>query len=135
MKLAVVDYGIGNLRSAEKAFEAVGVDALLTGDHATLTAADAVVPQMQWNELAPTVAKTSLLELSGRAPWVYFVHSFAPPVGIETVATCSYGGTVAAMAQRDRVVGMQFHPEKSGPIGLALLKNFVDAAQGALSWN
>ena len=43
MKLAVVDYGIGNLRSAEKAFEAVGVDALLTGDHATLTAADAVV--------------------------------------------------------------------------------------------
>ena len=43
MKLAVVDYGIGNLRSAEKAFEAVGVDAVLTGDHATLTAADAVV--------------------------------------------------------------------------------------------
>jgi glutamine amidotransferase len=59
---------------------------------------------------------------------VYFVHSYAPPVGTETVAVCDYGGPVAAMANRERLWGAQFHPEKSGAAGLALLTNFVAQA-------
>ena len=61
----------------------------------------------------------------GPRPWVYFVHSFAPPVGAETVAVCDYGGPVAALVERGNLWGAQFHPEKSGRTGLALLANFV----------
>ena len=64
----------------------------------------------------------------GERPWVYFVHSFAPPVGEETVAVCDYGGAVAALATRGTLWGAQFHPEKSGATGLALLANFVRLA-------
>ena len=64
----------------------------------------------------------------GPRPWVYFVHSFAPPIGDETVAVCDYGGPVAALATRGPLWGAQFHPEKSGATGLALLANFVDRA-------
>jgi imidazoleglycerol phosphate synthase glutamine amidotransferase subunit HisH len=56
---------------------------------------------------------------------VYFVHSYAPEVGPDTVATCDYGGPVAAAVERGNVAATQFHPEKSGPCGLALLRSFV----------
>ena len=59
------------------------------------------------------------------------MHSFAPPVGDETVAVCDYGGAVAALATRGVLWGAQFHPEKSGATGLALLANFVDLAKEA----
>jgi glutamine amidotransferase len=71
------------------------------------------------------------LEGLGERPWVYFVHSFAPPVGDETVAVCDYGGSVAALAARGTLWGAQFHPEKSGVTGLALLANFVRLASMA----
>ncbi len=64
----------------------------------------------------------------GPEPWVYFVHSFAPPIGDETVAVCDYGGPVSAVVVRDNVWGAQFHPEKSGRSGLAMLANFVAQA-------
>ena len=67
----------------------------------------------------------------GPRPWVYFVHSFAPPVGAETVAVCDYGGPVAALVGRGTLWGAQFHPEKSGSAGLRLLSNFVDLAAAA----
>ena len=92
-------------------------------------------PQMQWNQLCARDGGTQGL-LSGLepSPWVYFVHSYAPPVGAETVATCDYGGPVAAAAERDNVWGTQFHPEKSGATGLAVLSNFVArCTTGALS--
>ena len=89
-------------------------------------------PQMQWNqlelvgpELEPGPAS---LRGQGPRPWVYFVHSFAPPVGAETVAVCDYGGPVAALVERGNLWGAQFHPEKSGRKGLALLANFVALA-------
>ena len=59
------------------------------------------------------------------------MHSFAPPVGDETVAVCDYGGPVAALAVRGPLWGAQFHPEKSGATGLALLANFVRLATTA----
>jgi glutamine amidotransferase len=204
-KIAVLDYGIGNLRSAEKALQHVGAAARLVSDPAEVEAADAVVlpgvgafgacaraladsglepaargaidaglpflavcigfqllyegsdespdavglsvfdgrvaplapgvkhPQMQWNQLQVVGASVgdggpAPLQGLGDQPWVYFVHSFAPPVGAETVAVCDYGGPVAALVARRNLWGAQFHPEKSGRTGLALLANFVALA-------
>ena len=203
-RIAVLDYGIGNLRSAEKALQHVGGAARLVNDAASVEAADAVVlpgvgafgacaralrdsgleeparaalaagvpffgvcvgfqllyegsvespgapglgvfpgtvgplppgvkhPQMQWNTL-DVLGENEPAPLRGLGPhpWVYFVHSFAPPVGDETVAVCDYGGPVAALVTRGALWGAQFHPEKSGAAGLALLANFVDAAAAA----
>jgi glutamine amidotransferase len=203
-RLAVLDNGIGNLRSAEKALQHVGADARLVTDAVEVEAADGVVlpgvgafgacaralaesglapaaraaldagvpffgvcigfqllyagseespgavglgifpgtvakladgvkhPQMQWNRLAVHGAPDPApLRGLGEEPWVYFVHSYAPPVGHETVAVCDYGGPVAALVVRDNLWGAQFHPEKSGQSGLALLANFVALAARA----
>jgi len=88
-------------------------------------------PQMQWNPLVRRPGTPSgLLDGLAASPWVYFVHSFAPELTADTVATCDYGGAVVAAAERGPVWGTQFHPEKSGAAGLAMLANFV-AACGA----
>ncbi len=203
--IAVLDYGIGNLRSAEKALQHVGADACLTADVETALAADGVVlpgvgafgrcmgalrasgldrvvhatvgsgrpflgicvgmqmlydgseeapgvaglgvlpgtverlrgdvkrPQMQWNKLEVTDPSVGLLAGLGAEPWMYFVHSFAPPSGDVVVATCAYGGDVVAAVARGAVWATQFHPEKSGPSGLALLGNFARAVAVAPS--
>jgi imidazole glycerol-phosphate synthase subunit HisH len=90
-------------------------------------------PQMQWNtlEVRGAVKEPEPLRGLGLRPWVYFVHSFAPPVGPETTAVCDYGGDVAALATRGTLWGAQFHPEKSGATGLTLLANFVRLAEQA----
>lgn len=82
------------------------------------------VPQMQWNTLVP-LRRSRMLEGLDGTPWVYFVHSYAPEVGAETIATCDYGGAVAAAAESGAVWGTQFHPEKSGAAGLVILASFV----------
>jgi glutamine amidotransferase len=197
--VAVLDYGIGNLRSAEKALQHVGADATLTADPDRVAAADAVVlpgvgafgpcvralvdrgldvvarravadgvpflgicvgmqvlyesseespgvpglgllpgtvrrlpdgvkyPQMQWNTLDVS-GSDHLFDGLGGSPWMYFVHSFAAEMGDDVVATCDYGGPVAAAARRGSVRAVQFHPEKSGRPGLELLANFVRIA-------
>jgi glutamine amidotransferase len=87
---------------------------------------------MQWNQLEVRVeSEPAPLRGLGERPWVYFVHSYAPPIGTETVAVCDYGGPVAALAVRGSLWGAQFHPEKSGATGLALLSNFVRLAAAA----
>jgi glutamine amidotransferase len=195
--IAVLDYGIGNLRSAEKALQRVGGDALLTSDVALAAAADGVVlpgvgafgrcmealvtsgldkvvlaavekgtpllgicvgmqllydgsdedpggaglgvlagtlhllpggvkrPQMQWNRLDPVAPGVPLLTGLGTEPWVYFVHSYAAEMSDDVVATCDYGGPVVAAVARGTLWATQFHPEKSGPVGLRLLANFA----------
>ena len=85
-------------------------------------------PQIQWNRLEVT-AENDLLDASVES-WMYFVHSFAPEVGAETVAICDYGGPVAAAVQSGSLFGVQFHPEKSGEDGLALLRRFTDHVEG-----
>jgi len=84
-------------------------------------------PQIQWNPLRLVGDRPSAI-LAGLPadPWMYFVHSFVPPIGPETVATCDYGGAIAAAIERDHIWGTQFHPEKSGTLGLAVLANFVE---------
>ncbi|MEJ7585019.1 MAG: imidazole glycerol phosphate synthase subunit HisH [Acidimicrobiales bacterium] len=198
--IAVLDYGIGNLRSAQKALQRVGADARLTADPSLIADAVGVVlpgvgafgrcmtslraagladlasvatgdgrpfmgicigmqmlyegseenpgvpglgvlpgpvrrlkpgvkhPQMQWNTLAP-VRPTPLLAGLPAETWVYFVHSFAAEDATDAVATCEYGGPVVAAVERGRLWATQFHPEKSGANGLAILANFVDACR------
>ncbi len=198
--VAVLDYGIGNLRSAQKALERVGADARLTADVGLVADADAVVlpgvgafgacmsalrtagldevavvaatsgrpflgicvgmqmlyegsdespgtsglgvlsgvlqllpasvkrPQMQWNVL--DVRRPSVMFATVPDPvWVYFVHSYAAPDGPDVVATCEYGRAVTAAVERGALWATQFHPEKSGTTGLALLGAFVDATR------
>jgi len=82
-------------------------------------------PQMQWNRLDRVGPESGLLAGLGPEPWVYFVHSYAAPLTDDVVATCDYGGPVVAAVARGPVWATQFHPEKSGPVGLRLLANFV----------
>ena len=208
--IAVLDYGIGNLRSAEKALQKVGADARLTRDPAFVASADAVVlpgvgafgacmdalrgagledvvygavdsgrpflgicvgmqmlftssqedldargldiisgtvkwippgvkrPQMQWNKLSFTqpddaMFEGELLRDASNGSWVYFVHSLhgVPMDPSLVAATCDYGVTLNAAFRQDNVFATQFHPEKSGASGLALLDNFVKAARAS----
>jgi glutamine amidotransferase len=93
------------------------------------------VPHIGWNRLCE-VAEHPLLaglrEEDGRGPYVYFVHSFAPEGVPEALclARCRHGRAFPAIAGRDRILGVQFHPERSGPAGLRLLANFLDLAHG-----
>ncbi len=88
-------------------------------------AEDARVPHMGWNELE--VRKTSrLLDNVGERPYVYFAHSYYAPVNAATAAVCTYTLPYTAVLERDNVYGVQFHPEKSGPLGLHIVRNFVD---------
>ena len=87
-------------------------------------------PQMQWNRLDVPHPQPRMFDGLGGDPWVYFVHSYAAEPGIETVATCDYGGPVTAAVERGRLWATQFHPEKSGAAGLRILENFVRAVSG-----
>jgi glutamine amidotransferase len=89
------------------------------------------VPHVGWNSLA--IGRTSSL-LDGIAgdTQMYFTHSFAAPVTGDTVAATTHGQAFAAAVQRERVCGVQFHPEKSGDAGLRVLANFVAMTQHAV---
>lgn len=195
-RIAVLDYGIGNLRSAQKALEHLGAEATLTADRDVIAAADGVVlpgvgafgacveamattgidvlakeaaasgrpflgicvgmqllfeestespdhqglgilpgqitrlpdtvkvPQMQWNQLTVTVPHPLTEGCDGS--WMYFVHSYAALDADSIVATCDYGGPMAAVAAKDNVWATQFHPEKSARAGQRLLQNWLD---------
>ncbi len=200
--IAVLDYGIGNLRSAQKALQRVGADARLVDDPDEVAGADGIVlpgvgafgrcaaalessglgdvardavsrglpflgicvgfqllyegseedpsaaglgvlsgtvrrlpegvkhPQMQWNTL--DIGRSELLAGVPDPAWVYFVHSYAPEATDDTTSTCDYGGPVVATAERGPVWGSQFHPEKSGTVGLGILANFVAAVDASI---
>jgi imidazole glycerol phosphate synthase glutamine amidotransferase subunit len=88
-------------------------------------AADARVPHMGWNELETRRPSRLLANLAPR-PYVYFAHSYYVPETAVTAATCTYTVPYTAVLEANNVFGVQFHPEKSGPTGLAIVKNFVD---------
>ncbi len=81
------------------------------------------VPHMGWNALQEQ--KSPLLKGLPDAPYFYFVHSYAVPVVAETTAQCTHGQPFSAMLERDNFYAVQFHPEKSGPLGAQLLTNFL----------
>jgi glutamine amidotransferase len=80
-------------------------------------------PHVGWNDV-DVAASSVLFRGVQSAPFVYFTHSFRAPSNGTTVAYCEYGGRFSAAVERDRVFGVQFHPEKSGEIGLQVLRNF-----------
>ena len=59
-----------------------------------------------------------------RDSYVYFTHSFRVPVIDSTVAETEYGGRFSAVVEQNNWFGVQFHPEKSGAVGLTILENF-----------
>ncbi len=91
---------------------------------------DFVLPQIGWNALAYTECGPGrLLAETPEGTYVYFVHSYyATACEANMVAVCDYGASVCAAVERDNVFGCQFHPEKSGKAGLAILKRFCDIA-------
>jgi imidazole glycerol-phosphate synthase subunit HisH len=88
-------------------------------------AADARVPHMGWNELEPRRPSRLLANLEPH-PFVYFAHSYYVPENAHTAATCTYTLPYTAVLESVNVFGVQFHPEKSGPLGLRIVKNFVE---------
>lgn len=87
---------------------------------------DFKVPHMGWNRLS--FQKPSALFDGLDEGYVYFVHSYhvLPARSSDLLATTDYHGEVAAVVGHDNIYGMQFHPEKSGAMGMKLLENFVN---------
>lgn len=82
------------------------------------------IPHMGWNSLQ-FAKKSPLLEDVDEGAYVYFVHSFqAYPAEEDLSAFCDYRTKIPALVERGTVFGAQFHPEKSGDIGLTILRNF-----------
>ena len=213
MKLVVVDYESGNLRSVSRALESCGVSPLVSGDPAELAGADAVVlpgvgsgpaamsalrqrglvdplrefadsgrpflgiclglqllldwtdeegggpclgivpgqvkrlpessakangdgpalkiPHMGWNSVSLS-ARHPVMSGIDSGSYFYFVHSFyAQPAGADGVlGATEYGLTFCSVYAKDNVAATQFHPEKSGPVGLRIYRNFVAMAAG-----
>jgi glutamine amidotransferase len=86
---------------------------------------DIKVPHVGWNSLS---IERGMSIVEGVAPGaqVYFTHSYAAPLSGETVAVTEHGESFAAIVQRGHVAGVQFHPEKSGDVGLRILRNFLE---------
>ncbi|RHM53856.1 imidazole glycerol phosphate synthase subunit HisH [Mitsuokella sp. AF33-22] len=202
--IAVIDYGVGNLFSVEKAFAALGADVRVTSDEAVIRAADKIVlpgvgafgdcmknleasglipalldcvtkgkpllgicvglqilfdgseespgvrglglipglvkkiqapglkvPHMGWNSLAirEPRQKADLFAGLGEKPYVYFVHSYhaVPEDPVVITSVTEYGEQLTASVAKGNVQATQFHPEKSGNVGLHILKNFIEA--------
>jgi imidazole glycerol-phosphate synthase subunit HisH len=201
--IAIVDYGMGNRRSVEKALEHVGADPRLTADHDVIAAADGIVvpgvgafpeamrrfraaglddlireradagvpilglclgmqllfetsdehegaeglgllpgrvtalrgprvPHIGWN-LVTFERPSPLTDGLGDAAAFYHVHSLAPEPAVEedVLGRGDYGGPFVSIVERDNVMGVQFHPEKSSRDGLALLRNFAKVGVAA----
>jgi len=188
--IAIIDYGLGNVRSIANALETVGARSLLTRDQSVILAADGVVlpgdlcdtlhrlkavgksligiclgmqmlletseeygvheglgiiagevvrmpvtaklPHVGWNEIAEPASgvwRDTIFYNVKEASSLYFVHTFAavPTDAAQILTITEYGGHVfASSLQSGNFYGCQFHPEKSGEIGLKMLKNFVE---------
>ncbi len=194
--IAIIDYGMGNLRSVQKALEFVGQEAVITDDIKAMEKADKLVlpgvgafgdaistirekgidkviyegvskdkpflgiclgmqmvfdksyeygeyeglglipgeikllpdnvkkPHIGWNNLNIKM-KAPLFENVGESPYVYFVHSYYLETDAPVVsATTDYGKEIQVAVQKDNIFALQFHPEKSGDVGLEILKSF-----------
>jgi glutamine amidotransferase len=103
----------------------------IPGDVAAIRSSDPFlkIPHMGWNNLERVRSHPVLAEIeTGEAGLhAYFVHSFQlyPASPVDLIATANYGGPISAIVGRDNIVGVQFHPEKSQKLGLALISNFL----------
>lgn len=92
---------------------------------------DVKVPHVGWNSLAVSARRSALLNGVPDGAFVYFTHSYAAPITGDTVATTTHGRAFASVVERGRTFGVQWHPEKSGDAGLAVLRNFAGLARTA----
>ncbi|HEX4066156.1 MAG TPA: imidazole glycerol phosphate synthase subunit HisH [Acidobacteriaceae bacterium] len=83
------------------------------------------VPHVGWNSLA-TQPESRLLKDIPDGSFAYFTHAYRAPVTNVTAAVTEYGEPFAAAVERENVMGVQFHPEKSGETGLRVLRNFLE---------
>jgi glutamine amidotransferase len=83
------------------------------------------VPHVGWNSLSVRQGSRLMAGVDDGA-YVYFTHSYRASVDNDTVAVTEYGGPFAAAVERNNVMGVQFHPEKSGDAGLTILKNVLE---------
>lgn len=82
-------------------------------------------PHVGWNSLEAIREDSRLLAGVAPGAFVYYTHSWRAPVSADTAATTLYGGAFTGAVERGNVMGVQFHPEKSGDTGLQVLKNFL----------
>jgi glutamine amidotransferase len=109
------------LTSSEESPETRGLS--LWPAHCVHFPADVKSPHVGWNQLDMRGTSQLLRGIPSQS-FVYFTHSYRVPLLSSTVAVCEYGGTFSAVVEQDHLFGVQFHPEKSGAIGLKLLQNF-----------
>jgi imidazole glycerol phosphate synthase glutamine amidotransferase subunit len=88
-------------------------------------AQDARVPHMGWNDL-DVAPDSKLLAGVGPRPFVYFAHSYYVPLCDAAKAVCTYSVPYTAALESENVFGVQFHPEKSGALGLKIVRNFIE---------
>jgi glutamine amidotransferase len=112
---------------SEEAPELPGLG-LLPGRCRLLNAPGLKVPHVGWNTLAITRPSTALQDVPDGA-YAYFTHSYIAPITDACVATTTHGEPFAAVVEQDLVMGAQFHPEKSGDVGLAILRRFLSKVQ------
>ena len=87
------------------------------------------VPHVGWNDVVALRPSPLLVGVRPGAQ-AYFTHAYAAPVTGNAVATTEHGAAFASVVQRGRVFGVQFHPEKSGGLGLTVIRNFLHLAGG-----
>ncbi len=88
---------------------------------------EARVPQMGWNDLE-RARESRLLEGLAERPYVYFANSFYAPENPAASAVGTYGVRFTAILEHENLNGVQFHPEKSGPTGQRIVRNFIENA-------
>lgn len=81
------------------------------------------IPHMGWNRIFDL--KSDIFDSTLEGKYVYFVHSYYMPKGLETTSTTEYGVLFSSAAQHNNFFATQFHPEKSGAVGERILKNFL----------
>ena len=87
---------------------------------------DVRIPHMGWNSLLRT-RNSRLLDGLEDGIFTYFAHSYYAPITGATAATCTYVQPYSAVLEQGNVFAVQFHPEKSGPAGLRVMRNFLEA--------
>jgi len=83
-------------------------------------------PHVGWNSLDTVREDSRLLRGIELGGFVYYTHSWRAPVVSATASVTHYGGSFTGVVERENVMGVQFHPEKSSSVGLKVLKNFVE---------
>ena len=99
---------------------------LIDGNVTLMTPEGLDIPHMGWNRLQKN-KECPLLTGLGDDEYVYFVHSYSAHCADENVAAYTdYGAKVTALVSKGNIYGAQFHPEKSGDVGLKILRNFAE---------